>query len=126
MALARRPQPPIRSLLYVPGQRLEWMLKAPKYGADALILDLEDSVPPDLKVGARATVRRALDELGQQARPYLFVRINPASTDLAAGDLEAVVGPGLFGVYLPKCEGPEEAAWVDERLTALEAQRGLP
>src|SRR5947208_1718188 len=72
MPFERRPQPPIRSLLYVPGNKLDWMLKAPKYGADALIFDLEDAVPPDQKAASRAIVRQALDTLGRPERPHLF------------------------------------------------------
>jgi citrate lyase subunit beta / citryl-CoA lyase len=122
----RPSQPPLRSLLYVPGNKLEWMLKAPRYGADALILDLEDSVPPDQKVASRAVVRQAIDELGKQAKPRLFVRVNSFPSGLTEGDVEGVMGPGLFGVYLPKTEGPEEVSRLAARLDELEARMGLP
>ena len=85
MATTRPPQPPIRSLLYVPGNKLDWMLKAPKYGADALIFDLEDAVPPDQKVASRAIIRQALDALGGEGRPHLFVRINGLDTGRCGG-----------------------------------------
>ena len=125
MPVERRPQPPIRSLLYVPGNKLEWMLKAPKYGADALIFDLEDAVPPDQKTASRAIVRQALETLGRPERPHLFVRVNGMTTGLARDDLAAVICPMLFGVYLPKADGPEEVACLDEWLTELEAGAGL-
>ena len=55
---------PLRSALYVPGNKIEWIRKAPKYGADALILDLEDSVPIGEKIAARANVRICLKNWG--------------------------------------------------------------
>lgn len=126
MSLKRPPQPPLRSLLYVPGNKLEWMLKAPKYGADALIFDLEDSVPPEQKADSRKLVRQAIDELGPPGRPRLVVRINDVRTGRAEGDLEAVVTAGLFGVYLPKTEGPDDIRQVDAILNGLEERAGLP
>jgi citrate lyase subunit beta/citryl-CoA lyase len=125
MTIERRAQPPIRSLLYVPGNKLDWMLKAPKYGADALIFDLEDAVPPEQKVASRAIIRQALEALAAQPRPRLFVRINGMTTGLARDDLAAVICPALFGVYLPKADGPEEIAQLDAWLGELEAAAGL-
>jgi len=124
--LKRPPQPRLRSLLYVPGNKLEWMLKAPRYGSDALILDLEDSVPPDQKTDSRKLVRQAVDELGPAGGPRITVRINDVRTGRAQGDLEAVVAKGLFGVFLPKADGPEDIQEVDAILGALEARAGLP
>ena len=49
---------PLRSVLFVPGNKEDWIRKAPKYGADALILDLEDSVPPQEKDAARKSSAR--------------------------------------------------------------------
>lgn len=126
MSLQRPPQPPLRSLLYVPGNKLEWMRKAPKYGSDALIFDLEDSVPPEQKADSRKLVRQAIDEIGPLGRPRLLVRINDVRTGRTEGDLEAIVGPGLFGVQLPKADGPEDIHQVDAILNRLEARAGLP
>lgn len=126
MSLKRPPQPPIRSLLYVPGNKLEWMRKSPKYGSDALIFDLEDSVPPDQKAESRGLIRQAIDELGPAGKPRLLVRINDVRTGLAEADLEAIVAPGLFAVQLPKADTPEEIRQVDAILTRLEARAGLP
>lgn len=114
----------IRSLLFVPGSRADWMAKAPKYGADALILDLEDAVPFDGKRAARQAVREALDLLKDETCAC-FVRINAwGSGDLLA-DLLAIVHPGLDGVFLAKTSGPEEISALDRVLTELEADRGL-
>ena len=126
MILERPYQPPIRSLLYVPGNKLDWMLKSPKYGADALIFDLEDSVPDDQKAESRKTVRKAISDLHQTTRTRLFVRINGVSTGLADKDVEAIVGPGLFGIQAPKIEGPEAVKHLDALLAKLEAKANLP
>jgi citrate lyase subunit beta/citryl-CoA lyase len=126
VSITRPRRPPIRSLLYVPGNKLDWMLKAPRYGSDALILDLEDSVPPDQKVQSRALVQRAIDELGHLHRPKLFARMNALATGLAEGDLEAVVRPGLFAIEAPKIDGPEDMRTLDALLSDLESRAGLP
>lgn len=126
MSLKRPQQPPIRSLLYVPGNKLEWMIKAPKYGSDALILDLEDSVPLEQKLASRTLVRQAIDAIGPLGRPRLFVRINDVRTGLAEDDLDAIVASGLFGVQVPKTDGPGDILYLDALMTRLEARAGLP
>ncbi len=126
MTLERPFQPSIRSLLYVPGNKFDWMLKSPKYGADALIFDLEDSVPDGQKAQSRETVRSAVNELYQTTRTRLFVRINAVSTGLADKDVEAIVGPGLFGIQAPKIEGPEAVRHLDALLTNFETKAKLP
>ena len=77
---------PIRTELFVPGNKEDWMRKAPKYGADALILDLEDSVPPENKPDARTLVGEMLQELGK-ASQTLVVRVNRLETGLTGEDL---------------------------------------
>lgn len=126
MASIRPSQPRLRSALYVPGNKLDWMVKAPRYQPDALVLDLEDSVPPADKDAARERVAEAIDRLGGQPRPRLFVRLNPFRSGRTAGDVQAIVRPGLFGVYLPKDQGPEDVARLDALLSQAEQQAGLP
>jgi len=114
-----------RSMLFVPGHKLDWMLKAPKYGADALILDLEDAVGLAEKPAARAAVARAIKEL--RVEPIgLFVRLNGWRTGHMLDDLSAVVIDGLDGVMLSKTEDPEDVAALDLVLGELERSRGLP
>ncbi len=126
MTIARTSQPRLRCALYVPGNKLDWLLKAPQYGSDALVLDLEDSVPPADKDEARRLVARAIDEIGPRGRPRLFVRLNPLSSGRTAGDLAAVVRSGLFGVYLPKDEGPTDVRRLADLLDEAELRAGLP
>ncbi len=119
-----RPARCLRSFLFVPGNRPAWMAKAAKYGADALIFDLEDSVPIPEKVAARAFVADAIDELSGWSGGR-FVRVNPWRTGLLVSDLLAVVRPGLTGVLLPKPEDESEVAALDLLLGELELERGL-
>ena len=115
---------PIRSELFVPGNKEDWMRKAPKYGADALILDLEDSVPPENKSEARTLVRKMVEELGE-AGQTLVVRVNRLETGLTGEDLEAVAGPHLYCVMLPKVQGPADVVEVDNLLTHFERSQGM-
>jgi citrate lyase subunit beta/citryl-CoA lyase len=101
------------------------MSKAPGYGPDALMLDLEDSVPIPAKPAARESVRAAIDELSTWTGAT-FVRVNAWRTGLVLADLLAVVGPGLAGVALPKPDDAEEILALDLVLGELEIERGLP
>ena len=105
----------LRSLLFVPGDRPERFPKAVATGADALILDLEDSVVPERKAEARAAVRDWI-AAPREDGPALFVRINPIDSDAVAADLEALVGLSLDGIVLPKAEGAESVAMLLDRL----------
>jgi citrate lyase subunit beta / citryl-CoA lyase len=115
---------PIRSALFVPGNREDRIRKAPRFGADALILDLEDAVAAADKPHARAIVRAAVEELGK-AGQALIVRINDLESGLAWDDLDAVVCPWLYCVMIPKVAGPEEIKRVDAVLEFLERTRGI-
>ncbi len=113
-----------RSLLYVPANNPRFVAKAQARGADALVFDLEDSIPPGEKQAARSTLAEHMQAVCQGPAD-VFVRIN-AGLRLAVRDLEAVVQPGLKGVFLPKCETPGGVALVADVVTELEGERGLP
>ncbi|MBI3919129.1 MAG: CoA ester lyase [Betaproteobacteria bacterium] len=113
-----------RSLLTVPANRADMLAKAPSYGADALILDLEDSVPIAEKPKARALAREFIGKL--KASNILYVRVNALQTGMLKDDLEAIVIDGLAGVKHPKAESAETIRSVDAMLTELERRRGLP
>jgi citrate lyase subunit beta/citryl-CoA lyase len=109
----------LRSLLFVPGDRPDRMEKALSSGADALILDLEDSVLPPNKPAARQAVA------GFLARPRevrVFVRVNALGAETDA-DLAAIVPHGPDGIVLPKAEGAASLVDLDRRLTALGDKR---
>src|SRR5690349_5951382 len=115
---------PVRSALFVPGNREDRMRKAPRFGADALILDLEDAVALPDKAGSRAVVRKMVEELGQ-AGQTLFVRVNDFETGLTWADLDAVVCQQLYCVMLPEVTGPEDVRRTDTILEFLERKNGL-
>ncbi len=113
----------LRSLLFVPGDSARKLEKAKGTGADALILDLEDSVALAAKAEARAHVASMIDTAPRDWA--LFVRPNAADSGLFDTDLDAVVRPGLDALLIPKAEGGEDIAAIGAKLDALEAARGL-
>lgn len=118
----------LRSLLFVPGHRTDWLPKARAAGADAVILDLEDAVPAPDKPLARGRVTEALAEAAAEpagAMP-LFVRINPLDDWTAADELRAVVRPGTAGIVLPKVHTAADVRLADRLITWCEQEQGLP
>src|SRR5580693_7963538 len=113
----------MRSLLFVPADSERKLSRAPQSGADAVILDLEDSVVPANRTLARDQARDFLAAGSAEFRRY--VRINPLSSGVALDDLAAVVPGKPDGVLLPKCV-PEDLRTVDHYLSALEAASALP
>jgi citrate lyase subunit beta / citryl-CoA lyase len=107
----------LRSLLFIPGDSEKKLGKADATGADALILDLEDSVAPKAKAAARQLVADFLRErpAGNRAG-QLWVRINPLGSGLAEDDLAAVVAAAPDGIMLPKVDGPVDVLALSERL----------
>lgn len=116
----------LRSLLFVPGDQPEKMAKAFASPADALILDLEDSVAPVNKEAARRAVLAFLqDRPDLPDPPLLFVRINGLDTRLADGDLDVVMTGAPDGIVLPKATGGADIAVLDARLAVREALHGI-
>ena len=117
----------MRSLLFVPADSTKKLDKAMASGADALIVDLEDSVAPDGKVGARQSAAAFLSETAATTpRPYLLVRINGLRTGLTDADLDAVVPARPDAIMLPKAEGGASVVHADAKLAVREATSGLP
>jgi len=104
----------LRSLLFVPCDRAERMVKAVQSVADSVVLDLEDSVAPDRKADARAMLTRFLAT--QTRRTLLFVRINPLHSGWAREDIECLVDDPPDGIVLPKAAGRESIAQLDALL----------
>jgi citrate lyase subunit beta/citryl-CoA lyase len=115
----------IRSWLFIPGDSDKKLAKADGTGADAIILDIEDSVAPERKRIAREMVRAFLaDRPKPQRRTQFWVRINPLD-DAALSDLAAIVGGAPDGIMIPKTNGPEDIVTLSHYLDALEAREGL-
>ena len=115
-----------RSILFVPGHRPAWVEKAVEAGADCVVLDLEDSVPTAEKAGARELVAESIRRVrAVNAEVGLFVRVNPLATRLTGGDLEAVVVPGLTGIFAPKIEQATDVLQYDALLDHFEERNGV-
>ncbi len=115
---------PIRSFLFVPGNRESWFDKVVGAGADAIILDLEDSVPAAAKEDARALVARRIGDLAQRGQ-RVYVRINRSPYLYSFEDLSAVAVPGLEGIVLPKPNGPEDVDIASAMIAEVELRNGL-
>jgi citrate lyase subunit beta/citryl-CoA lyase len=123
MSEPRSDLPGWRSLLFVPVIREKFVASAHTRGADAIILDLEDSVPEAEKDRARALVPAAAKEVGKSGADVL-VRIN-RPWHQAFHDIEASVGPRVAALMCPKVESPEHLLVIAELLDAAEAKGGL-
>jgi citrate lyase subunit beta/citryl-CoA lyase len=115
---------PLRSVLFVPGNSPRMLEKARKLPADAVILDLEDAVPPGEKRAARATVQQAL--VTGSYGPQVILRVNAFSTGLTEADLQGAFAVGVDAVCLPKANRASNVGKLASLLAALEQERGLP
>ena len=113
-----------RSMLFVPVTVPRFIAKAAERGADALILDLEDSVAPTEKARARETLPDAVVQAGRRGAD-IVVRVN-RPWRLLVRDLEAAVIPGVAALALTKVDSPEHVRAVAEIVADLESERGLP
>lgn len=111
----------LRSPLFAPGDSDRKIAKALALPADAVILDLEDSVAPSAKDAARATVAAALRGADRKA----VVRINPAGSAWHLADLATIVPARPAALMLPKCEGAHQLRTLDAALSALEMAAGM-
>ncbi|MEX2122394.1 MAG: CoA ester lyase [Woeseia sp.] len=113
----------IRSFLFVPGDSGKKLLKAAESTADALIVDLEDSVAPGQKPRARSIAREFLSDPGER---QFWIRINPLDTEDALADLRALMPTSPAGIVLPKPRGAKDAIQLGKLLDVLEQEHDLP
>ena len=117
----------MRSLLFVPADSGAKLDKALASGADAVIVDLEDSIMAERKAAARQAALEFLKaHSGKKDRPRLLVRINGLDTGMTDADLDVIVAGAPDAVLFPKAEGGASAVHLDAKLTAREAAAGLP
>jgi citrate lyase subunit beta / citryl-CoA lyase len=114
-----------RSLHFVPGGNEKMMAKSLTIEADALILDLEDAVPPDRKTQTRPIVRRWLQTLDFGGRER-WVRMNPLATGLGAADLEETIAGRPDGYVVPKPRAAADVRAIAQILDGLEHRHGIP
>ena len=114
---------PIRSALFVPAHRRDWVVKAIRVSPGAVVLDIEDSVPPRLKPQAMEYLQDEIHEL-RDAGVSAFVRIQPLHERTMA-EVTAAVTDGLTALVLPKVAEPEEIRRLHDLLSYAEGQAGV-
>ena len=114
----------IRSLVFVPGNRANMLERAKEFPADIIMVDLEDSVPPEEKVNARNLAIEWVPKLRALGH-RVMVRVNSLDTGLTRDELTAVVNPDLAGISLGKVESPQDVRDVASILTSLERSVGI-
>jgi citrate lyase subunit beta / citryl-CoA lyase len=126
----KRNAKPLRSLLFTPGDQDKRIAENVKSGADALFLDLEEPrtpCPESTRILARGLVREFLgDAPTGPTDPVYFVRVQPVASGMILRDLQAVMGPNVSGVLLPKITGPADVYAADAILGCIETEIGLP
>lgn len=110
--------------MYVPGNVPKFIDKAHERGADCVLVDLEDSVQPAQKPEARAMLAETVKKVSRGGAD-VAVRINRPMR-LAIPDLEAAVLPGVTALFVTKTEGVQHLRLLDEAVSELEKERGLP
>ena len=115
----------LRTLLFIPGNRPNMLEKGGSLPADALIPDLEDSVPLEGKSNAREIVKGVLPELAKGGQ-QVFVRVNSLGSGFIREDLEAVVASHIHGISVGKVESAHDIFDVSNILIQIEKERGLP
>ena len=120
---AQRQLPVWRSMLFVPAIVQKFVEGAAKRGADAIILDLEDSVPVAEKPRARSVLQAAAEIVGRGGADVV-VRIN-RPLRMAIADIEAAVSPGVAALALPKVESAEHLCLLAEAIDEVETERGM-
>ena len=116
---------PRRSLLYIPGNSPGMLQNCAIYGADGVLLDLEDSIPISGKDSARKLVKYALKTLdfGEVER---VVRINAPDTEFFSPDLNEIIPARPDAVRIPKIDSPDDVKAADELITKLEKENDIP
>ena len=117
-------KPAWRSMLFVPAHQQRMIASAHTRGADAVVLDLEDSVPASLKATAREMLASGIETLAGHGADVI-VRVNRELAECVS-DIEAAVRPGVAAITLPKVLGPEHISLIDELIGSLEEKKAMP
>lgn len=115
---------PLRTMLFIPAHKLDWVRKVDRFAPDSVVIDLEDAVPRALKAEARGMAHEAIGILRDKGIPA-FVRIN-AFPDGGREDVPAIAREGLSGIMLPKAGSADEVRELDRLLAHGEGAAGLP
>ena len=113
-------------MLFVPGHRQGWAAKAVKSGTDAVILDLEDSVPLAMKAEARDMVAESIKDLARDSPDTgIYIRVNALETGMTGDDLEKVAITGCNGFVLPKSYGVKDVLALEALTDHFERRNGM-
>jgi citrate lyase subunit beta/citryl-CoA lyase len=115
----------LRSMLFVPTNNVDYILKAVKSAADAIILDLEDAISAPFKDEARSRMVEAIDD-GLFSAQTVFIRVNAPSTGLLSADVEAGMHDDVYGFLCPKVETPADVFAFDKAIAEAERLHGYP
>lgn len=113
---------PMRSALFVPGNRPDVIDKAVNTAADMVIIDLEDAVPPDQKKEARIQAREKVEHYRERR---IIIRVNGIDSDFIEADLDEVVTEEFWCLMIPKVEDLPGVQKLAVRLSKLEEKKGL-
>lgn len=119
------PVPAIRSALFVPAHRTDFLAKVDRGQADAVILDLEDGVDVSRRQIARESAATWLSERDPAGTPACFARINPVDAGHLEADLEAVVHASTTAILVPKVQGADDVQAVERALAYREGRQNL-
>ena len=122
---------PLRSLVFVPGSDEKKLAETPGQAADAVVLDMEEPQTPmteAVRERTRELVSAFLADVDRHPddHPLYFARLRPASSGHMLRDLQAIAGPGLAGILVPKIEDPRDIVAADALVTNVEVMAGLP
>ncbi|MGI6252855.1 MAG: HpcH/HpaI aldolase/citrate lyase family protein [Aminivibrio sp.] len=115
-----------RTSLYIPGTNPGMLANADVFGADSIILDLEDGVPVTEKDAARILVRNGLKNIPFSKNTEITVRLNALSTPFGRDDFNEIIPLRPDAVRLPKCESAEDILEADDLISELEKKNGIP
>ena len=114
----------LRSLIFVPGNRIEMLEKARQFDADVLVADLEDSVPDGEKANARRIIKELAPTLSQRGQK-LVVRVNSLDTGLPQAEIAALAGPHLYGISMGKVKSVWDIDEFHKMASSAEKSAGL-
>ena len=114
----------LRSLIFVPGNRRDMLVKARDFDADVIVADLEDSVPPVEKPSAARTVKELAPNLSGRGQK-IMVRVNPLDTGLTKDELSSLIGPHLYGISVGKVESAWDIGEYGRLVSVIEKRAGL-
>lgn len=114
----------LRSILFTPGNNMRRIHKIPSLKADAVILDLEDSIPMTEKETARFFIKANL-ELAKSGVAEIYVRVNGTYSGLLEDDCDFIVQKGLDGIMIPKVESAKDVTDTEKIIEKLEKERGI-